>query len=322
MTQSSRSYLLDECPIVYNSRWNKKEFCSYEQSSISSFFTFELAPGDTLLKGERRVNYIVALVKGTGSAVTNLSNTVTATTENTEVQVATDEMLFIAADDSFLFKADTAVKGVALSFDVWPIDDIEMNGFSYGEKKLTIEKRCLKLPINEIVRCFWENLYSVITSSAMSPGLSIIKRKELFYYIYLLADKNERDAFLLPALNQKCSFRSLVLNNCDKVNDTEDLVRLSGMCRTNFYRRFKQEFNMPIYRWMQKRRAYAVRLSAAEPDMNVQKLMQKHQFSSASNFIRFCRMYYNCNPNELIRRARTGTSLLIEGEESHKDKEH
>lgn len=310
---------LDQLPIVQHSRWRVSAEKYEEQcAGFQGFRTFEMNRGDVLECGSRRTNHIVVLIEGSGEYNIEGLNSLTTALDIFKGIFSTRMMLFVAIDDKFRFIASERVQGVSFSFDSLLVDNDEPIIALLNSKVKQTEERCEILIVDELLRSFWKGVFQLIQKGVMSPWIGRLKQKELFYYIDCFNDESHKRAFLYPALNQQNTFRSLILNNCDKMVDTDSLVKLSGMCRTNFYRRFKQEFNMPIYRWMQMRRAQAVRQSASEPGISVQMLMERHQFSSASNFIRFCRMYYGCNPNELVRRVCAGLPLAINEEEVYR----
>lgn len=226
------------------------------------------------------------------------------------------EMVLISVNDRFTFNPRQMTRGIVFTHAAFlPETNETVNNF-YGERPDFNGPRQVCLPSDRVVKSYWEHLFVLIEEGAMSSWLTLRKRRELLYYISHRYSIAQCLAFLLPMHELTNSFRSMILNNCERVKSTDEFVALSGMCRTIFYRRFKEEFGMSIYRWLQLRRAHTVRVCAAKPQMSVRQLMEENNFSSPSNFIRFCRMYFECSPNELLRRVRQGLPLKIIGEDN------
>lgn len=278
------------------------------------FRPFRLQKGDELMLGQQRSNYIIVLMSGRGncsfSGTDNLGRGIAGRT--IELPFGTHEMLLAIASDNFSLRAEQEVQGIVFTFDSLQTNKASSPlGLDNFVGRTAAIKRCYALPLSPIMWHFWEGINMLLSSGYMSPWLEKSKKQELLYIIshnYTMADVA---AFFHPFVWGENSFRNMVIDNYNPQITTDELVRLSGMCRTNFYRRFKQEFGTSVHRWMQVHRAYAVRDTAAEPGMNVKQLMNRHHFVSASNFIRFCQMYYHCNPNELVHRVASGKSMPV-----------
>lgn len=295
----------------------------------------ELNKGDEIASSNQRTNYLIAVLQGSVSAnyytfpmesYNGLIYSVLPPPKNRLYQSPTavkrlisqkgcsigeGDMFFVAANENVCLHAIEKLQCIIMSFDTFPNEHYLHLTFSKLSEKIGNNNRTYKIQMPPILYSFMEDMAYWLHSNSIPPWMEKNKRYELFFILLHSLNPNLVLSLLNPLLQKKSSFRNLVLENYKPNITTHQLIKISGMCRTNFYCTFKQEFGSSVHRWLQQQRAYEVYNSAQEEGMNVRTLMKRHRFSSASNFIRFCRMYYLCKPNELVRKVREGKSVFI-----------
>lgn len=289
------------------------------------FATLELSAGDELVANDNKTNYLLALTEGGGEAI-YFQNTEFVfkekaklppheakinTFSDSRLRACAGDMMLVSSSDRFCFRATCGTHIVALAFDALPPIPQAGRFIQFHETKNEETRRVCKIKMGEVLRSFFQGLSLLIKESCLPLWLEKTKKQELFYIAWQTLEPETVQSFFRTLVRGNASFRFFVLSNYNADITVEQLVKMSGMCRTNFYRSFRKEFGTSVHNWMQMQRASSVRETASERGMNVKKLMKRHHFVSASNFIRFCRMHYNCSPKEMIRRVQGGAPLPI-----------
>jgi len=289
------------------------------------FAAFELSAGEELVANDNKTNYLLALTEGDGEAI-YFQDAETFFREKANlpppeakfnisgdsyVRACAGDMMLVSSSDRFCFRATRDTHFVALAFDALPPIPQAGRFIQFPEIKNEERGRVCMIKMGEVLHLFFQGLSLLIKETCLPLWLEKTKKQELFYIVWQTLEPETVQSFFCPLVRGSASFRFFVLSNYNADITVEQLVKMSGMCRTNFYRSFRKEFGTSVHNWMQMQRASSVRETASERGMNVKKLMKRHHFASASNFIRFCRMHYNCSPKEMIRRVQGGQPLPI-----------
>lgn len=276
-----------------------------EVVGFEGFRVFEMKAGQMVLAEHAFKNHIMILLAGQGHyELDGGSGTVSG-----------DEMLLVPYGADFSLTCTAVSKLVLLTFNTL-LSETEQQLARLTHKHGASAGRpvCRLLPLNQAVRKFWMEVQTLCEEELLVPWYTRHKRMELIGMMLAMYEADSLLSFFAPLMDSQSGFRHQVLKICDTALSIDDLVAKTGLCRTNFYRRFGSEFGIPVHRWMQLRRAYAVCEEAFHPAASVKKLMEAHGFTSPSNFIRFCRMYFGCTPNELIQHCRGGRLVRVSEE--------
>lgn len=274
-----------------------KEFRMERNNIFDGYRIFEMKTGDTIVDGNVRKNHFFFVINGH----------VSVEFSGEEKYHLTDgEMMMLTYDLKLRITATKPTRILLHTFtNFLPECERHINGL-FRETELTKDKYNPVLPIHPLIRDIGVNILNLTKAGLMSAWLTRVKRLEVFYLICVCYKPEEVVSFFRPLVNKQLSFRTRVLNNYEAVGTVDGLAEALGMCRTNFYKRFKDEFGMPAHKWIQIRKAWQVREYAAMPDMDVKKLMVKTGFPSPSNFIRFCQTHFGRKPSELIECMQKG----------------
>lgn len=169
---------------------------------------------------------------------------------------------------------------------------------------------------NHLIRSYVQSIIAALESEnsmLLTNRYQKLKAYELFHLLFSLYDKSSLVNFFAKLLDYKTDFREFLFQNCDRVKSVNELIQLSGLSRTKFYRCFNREMGISVHRWIQLQKARAIRDAASEPEMTVSDLRARFDFISPGNFVRYCRNYFGCTPSQLIRRCNMGKPVPIVG---------
>lgn len=268
-------------------------------AGFEGYRSFFMKEGEKLTKGNMQKNHIVVLLDGrAGYALDGRQNV-----------LQKGEMILVASSETFSMRCDTDCHVLMHTFGALSATVSDYLTQLYRSCPFYTGQGDVALRLTDVLEDFASAMCRLIDKGLMNSWFTQQKANEGFHLIFHSYSDVDVLGFFRRLICREQYFRNIVLKYCDEVKNIDELVERSGMCRTNFYKQFNREFGMSVHRWMQLRRARAVRESAARPMMTVRKLMQLHHFSSPSNFIRFCRLYFGCTPNELIRSVRIGVPV-------------
>ncbi|MDR1356888.1 MAG: AraC family transcriptional regulator [Tannerellaceae bacterium] len=135
-----------------------------------------------------------------------------------------------------------------------------------------------------------------------------LKHQELFLILHTQYPKEELANLFYPIIGKSIDFRTLIIDNYLKIHHIDELAEMSGMGRTNFDSKFKEEFGTSPHQWILKQKARHVRNNLGEPGATFSDVMRKYNFNSATHFTRFCKQQFGCTPTELVRQIRKSES--------------
>ncbi len=191
---------------------------------------------------------------------------------------------------------------IVMSFDMLrSIFDKQMLK-SYQVFKEKVSYTFSPLPIRPSLKSFLDLLRAYLEKGLKSEYLHEIKEKELFILLRGYYTREEIVCLLYPIIGTS-DFKNFVLKNYLEVNNVAELVDLSGMGRTAFDSKFREEFGISARQWMLKQMAEHVRLRAMDPDVTIKGIMQEYKFNSPTHFNWFCRQQYGCTPGELLKKS-------------------
>ena len=159
-----------------------------------------------------------------------------------------------------------------------------------------------KLLTCPLLNAFIDLMVTYLQKGLRNSDLFQIKEKELFIIFNGNYTKDEIVSFFHPLIGLS-DFKNFVFENYLQVENVAELVHLSGMGRTAFDARFREEFGVSARQWMLKQIANHVRFKAMESDISIKGLMREFKFNSPTHFNWFCRQQYGCTPGELLKKS-------------------
>lgn len=210
---------------------------------------------------------------------------------------------------SFVENSITVIESCRIlvsSFDV-PIESCD---------KLLIDKSCalikpeeynfLPLRIKDTVGCFIDLMIIYLEDKINCEHLHELKQKEMFFN-FKWYYSNKEQALLFHNLSiVTYEFKRTILENYQKVSNTDEMAQLLGMSRRKFEVKFKEQFADTYANWVLKHISNKISYKAVEPGVTVNDLMACGNFSSPTAFNRFCQKYFGCTPGKLIENKGAG----------------
>lgn len=305
-TKDENRAIIPEVDMLSASEIVKSFMPSMAVQGFGGFRMVSLERGVKLQNCIRSANHIILMVDGTAKF----------SSKGRPGYLEAEDMFLIPYETDFELTGDRSCKLIHFAFYALPQHIHAYLKKVYGQHPYCSNASNEILMQNEIVRGFVGMLRVILGQSdheVMTERYANLKAYELFHLMIATYENSRIVPFFSGLLERKSDFRDFLFENCDKVKTVDELISLSGFSRTNFYRRFNREMNMPVHHWMQLQKAEAVREAAGEPLVSVQQLRERFSFASPGNFVRFCRIYFGCTPFELIRFRRSGHAVPVLG---------
>lgn len=124
--------------------------------------------------------------------------------------------------------------------------------------------------------------------------------QELFFILRGFYLKEELALLFYPIVSAELSFKDFVINSYLKVSNVNELVSLSNMGKSSFYKKFRKAFGMSAKQWLLKQQDIHIINKIATSETTVGKLMEEFKFESQAHFTNYCKQRFNCTPRELI----------------------
>ncbi|MDR1645322.1 MAG: helix-turn-helix transcriptional regulator [Tannerellaceae bacterium] len=239
------------------------------------------------------LHYLIFLLEGSARADYN---------EFRNQPIGQNEFVFFPKLSNALITTIEPCKMVVFSFFALKTS-CEKNAFqSYWRLSPNITHKFEALPFRTPLIEFFDLLILYLQKNINYAHLHEIKHQELFLILHTQYPKEELANLFYPIIGKSFDFRTLIMDNYLKIHHIDELAHLSGMGRTNFDNKFKEEFGTSPHQWILKQKAKHVRNSLSEPDSTFSDVMRKYNFNSATHFTRFCKQQFGCTPTELVRR--------------------
>ena len=147
-----------------------------------------------------------------------------------------------------------------------------------------------------------KQIMDYMDAGVMSRTLAEIKRMELFYNLLSFYTEEQLAHLFYPVLSNFSGFRSFIFNNYKRVKSVKELVALSYMSKSLFYKRFMDEFHISAKQWLLQKKLEEISYKASLPDMTVKRLMMESECNSLPQFNNFCKRYFQ---SELIKKEQS-----------------
>ena len=252
-------------------------YCELERGK---HFGFEQTPNNQLL-----------IFMG-GSCTVNYTNF-------TDRKFIAGQMVFINRLSFYVGQVIEDMKLLIMSFEA-PVG-------KYDKQILTYQTRChdmkydfqptfIRYPLTE----FFNLLTYCLKEGVSSSYWYELKHQELFLYLRTFYTEEETSCLFHEVMGQSLQLREFVYEHYTKVSTLNELIELSNMSRSVFFRKFKKEFNETAYQWMLKQKCQQILSYLEQPETTIKEVINRFKFSSFSNFNRFCKNNYGCSPKRLI----------------------
>lgn len=218
-----------------------------------------------------------------------------------------EQEMFIVAKSSLLegrCLEDTRI--LVLAFE-GPTTSCDKFNFRYlAELTGEITYNLDTVPVRYPVALFCDLMIIYLTQKANCEHLHESKHNEMFFCLRYFYTRHELARLFYPMLSGSLEFQRFVLENYRSVKSVKELVELSNMGKSAFYKKFNDTFGIPAKQWLTGKRLHRMVNAAAHPDMTVKSLMIEFEFETLPQFQAYCKRYFECTPTMLINNAIKG----------------
>jgi AraC-like DNA-binding protein len=276
-----------------NSVYLDEQLSSCSNDANTGFKYIETENNTSLSLQHKDLHYLIFMLEG---------NALTTYNEFKNVPVEQSEFVFFPKLSNAMITTTSPCRMVVFSFFALKTS-CEKHAFqSYWRLFPNIDHQFIPLPFRTPLIEFFDLLVLYLQMNIGYTHLHEIKHQELFLILHTQYPKEELANLFYPIIGKSFDFRTLIMDNYLKIRHIDELAHLSGMGRTNFDNKFKEEFGTSPHQWILKQKAKHVRSSLSEPDSTFSDVMRKYNFNSATHFTRFCKQQFGCTPTEMVRR--------------------
>jgi AraC-like DNA-binding protein len=277
-----------------------EEQASASLNELQSGFRYvEIESNSAVSFRHKDLHYLVFLLEGNALASYN---------EFKNIPVGHSELVFFPKLSDALVTTISPCKMIVFSFFALKTS-CEKHAFqSYWRLFPDIVHKFDTLPFRTPLSEFFDLLALYMQTNINCVQLHELKHQELFLILHTQYPKEELANLFYPIIGKSIDFRTLIIDNYLKIHHIDELAEMSGMGRTNFDSKFKEEFGTSPHQWILKQKARHVRNNLGEPGATFSDVMRKYNFNSATHFTRFCKQQFGCTPTELVRQIRKSES--------------
>ncbi len=272
---------------------NGHSVCRHRQTTGTGF-RHRLYPKGTILDRESAyANFIMFVMKGCVEVNYMLFP---------KKRVNAGEMFLIPVNSFFTIHCLEDVEAVTVVFEGFNTYSCEMP-FSSLKQFLSDENNGINiLPVRFPVEVLLQSVKIYINDGVTCQNVHRLKIDELFLILRYYYSNTELAKLFHLILGDSMNFRMFCFRNISKVKSVAELVRISGMSRSQFYDKFKMEFHgMSPKKWLNSYVDEHILHVAGTPEINVKDLMTRTGFIDDSAFTQYCRRHFQMSPLELIR---------------------
>lgn len=159
-------------------------------------------------------------------------------------------------------------------------------------------------PVRHPLPPFFDLLLYYLRNGMSCAHLHEMKHKELLLCLRGYYTKEELTYLFYELIEKILDFRKFVYDNYQKARNSSDLIKLSNMSPSAFNRRFKREFACTPAKWLLKRKCEQIMWYAVSPEITIDHLVERFEYTSVESFCNFCKVNFGCTPKQLLERSR------------------
>lgn len=275
---------------------NKKEYLSCDEILNACYFVLKKCKeGEIICNNSKTTNYLVFCQTGTVRLTSSLFK---------EEMLYAGEILFFPcmADCQGEMQQDTCVIIHTFNNTVCRPENC-MLAYLYSHRNIPsptgeIHYSC-KLTAHLPLLTFMTSVNYYLEDQSGDFSLWCLKHKELIYLFCHYYSVKELQSFFHPITGKNIPFKNLVLAHYTKVNTTEELAALCGYGLYTFRRKFKKEFDIPVYQWLVKKRAEHILNRLSLSYIPFCDIIEEFNIPSPQQLHRFCKMHLGDTPSNL-----------------------
>ena len=261
---------------------------NYAKFEAEGFSYYKLEKG-TMLEEETTKDTILFVLKGN----------ILFDYDGDSLVVRTDEMIFVRRK---------TIVGISMQEDVEIVVAMFNSGVQACQKasfsvlyqfKGKIKYSMKPLKIHDRMKKFMELLVCYIGDGVNCIHFHELKLRELFWIFRFYYPKMEQASFFYTVISDDHDFKNLVLENYKDNINVKELADSCRMSVSTFKRKFHLEFGQSASSWLQKQMLGKIRYKLTDTDLTLSDIADQLNFSSLSQFSRYCKRFLAASPLEL-----------------------
>lgn len=220
--------------------------------------------------------------------------------DNTKVKtVKPDEFIVIpnGVGIDIEFNRDSTI--LLVSFDITNL----ISNSQITDRLKHIEPRGLfiskPMSAKNTLRIFLKGIYEYLNHKGIHSSVYTHKLTELLLLICFSYDASElQDIFGCLKIS---NFQRNVYGNYKGIRNVSELSEKLNMNKHSFSKQFNDEFGISPAKWLSQQLAKDIIRKISNSNILAKDLMYEFNFSSATDFTRFCKRHYGQTPSELIK---------------------
>lgn len=193
---------------------------------------------------------------------------------------------------SFVTEEDQSSAIILKTNKIERFTDISYKQSHIQESDRSKQRNCNILRANVPIMNFFDMIGTYLEDGIYYLKLHQIKAKELFLLLSMNYEPEQLINFFNSLTDISPNFKSLVKEYAPKATSVNDLLKHIGFERSYFQRRFKQEFGISPYKWLQLQRSARIIQYLKEKNSPLKSVAIEMGFSSQSHFNQFCKKYF------------------------------
>lgn len=180
--------------------------------------------------------------------------------------------------------------------------------FLFTHKRRTeneIHYHC-RLPTNKGIQTFMDSISIYLVDKTNDVLLWNLKHKELIRMLSRYYPPIILQSFFHPMTDEEVPFKSLVLSHCLNAKTAKELADMCGYGIETFRRLFNKEFQMPVYKWLQKKKTEQVRFKLSLLHLSLKEIADDVGMSP-QQLNRFCKEKLGDTPGKLREQIKNET---------------
>lgn len=153
---------------------------------------------------------------------------------------------------------------------------------------------------------FIESLYYYMKHSIVRHDFVESRKLDLFSFLRAKYDNATLLEFFQPWANTDAEFVEFANNNYRKMNSVEEFATNANMSLSKFKKTFQKHFNTSPGEWMRKKKTHDIYHDLRSSKETINDICYKYQFSSRSNFNRYCKTFIGLPPSEIQKGGVSG----------------